>query len=235
MTTTFSVTSDDIVKASLKECGALGTGEALQTEDATDARFALNIILKSWVKKGLPLWKIVQISIPTVLGNATCQIGPTAQGPGAVVTDRPLRVFDPFIRDANNVDLPLQVLSRQEYEQFGMKFMQTIPNAIYYQALKDNGLLTIYPTPIDTTRTIIVQAQVPISDIADGTTIPDVPSECYQALKWTLCAEIAGPYVSSEMKLQRIEAKAEKYFDEMVDWSREEASIYMGMDNRWGQ
>lgn len=233
MTTTFSVTRDDIVKAALKECGALGTGETASTEDVTDASFAFNLIIKAWVKKGLPLWKIVDITVPLVVANVTYQIGPTAIGTGAVVTDRPLRVFDPLIRVISNTrDTTLTVLSRQEYEALGAKTTSGIPNAIYYQSLSLNGLLSVYPAPSDTLRSIHLFAQVPISDVNVGTDVLDFPSECFQALKWNLCAEIAGPYVSSDSKLARIEKKAQIYKDEMESWSVEEASIYFSYDSR---
>lgn len=236
MTTTFSVTRDTVIQMALKECGAFGTGETPGTEDYTDASLALNIIIKSWVKKGMPLWKVVDISVPLVVGNVTYQIGSTATGVGAVVTDRPLRILNALIRTTQNNDTDLSILSRQEYELLGAKTNNTIPNSIYYQALGGanfpNGLLTIYPPSSDATRVIHLFAQVPINDVNVGTDIVDFPSECYQALKWNLAAEIAGPYVSSLQKLQRIEQKAAMYKDEMESWSIEDTSMYFSVDKR---
>ena len=239
MSTTFSVTRDEIIKMSLKECGAFGTGETPDTEDFTDASLALNIIIKSWIALGLPLWKITTVTVPLVANIITYQIGPTATGTGAVVTDRPLRVFDPFIRVlSSKQDTPLITLSRQEYQQFGFKTPTgSIPNSIYYQALGGasptaNGLLTIYPPPADALRSILLQAQVPINDVSVGTDVMDFPAECFQALKWCLAAEISGPYVSSFQKLQRIEGKADRFKKEMENWSVEEASLYFSPDTR---
>src|SRR5207245_8646431 len=75
----------------------------------------------------------VQTCALPISNNITYQIGPTASGTGAVVTDRPLRIFDPFIRvNASNQDTPLTIISRQEYEQFGVKSSTgSIPNSVY--------------------------------------------------------------------------------------------------------
>jgi hypothetical protein len=232
MSTTFSVTRDTIITAALKECGAFGTGETPSPEDFSDASLALNIIIKSWVKVGMPLWKVVEVLLPLTIGNATYQIGPTASGTGAVVTDRPLRILNAFIRTLNGKDVDLLVLSRQEYEMMGDKSSTSIPNSFYFQPLIPNSLVTLWPAPSLNTSVIHLFTQVPISDVNAGTDIVDFPSECYQALKWCLAAEIGGPYVSSMQKLQRIEQKAAKYKDEMEGWSVEEASIYFGVDSR---
>lgn len=235
MTTTFSITRDIIIQSALKECGAFGTGEVPSTEDFSDASLALNILIKSWVKRGMPLWKVVEILVPLTVGNMTYQIGPTATGTGAIVTDRPLRILNALIRTLTNQDTELTIFSRQEYENQGAKFSSSIPNSIYYQALGGNipnGLLTIYPPSSDATQVIHLFAQSPINDANVGTDILDFPSECYQALKWSLAAEIAGPYVSSMAKLSRIEQKAAMFKEEMESWSVEDCSMYFTVSKR---
>ena len=235
MTTTFSITRDLIIQSALKECGAFGTGEVPSTEDYSDASLSLNILIKSWVKRGMPLWKVVDIPVPMVVGNLTYQIGPTATGTGAIITDRPLRILNALIRTIANQDTDLTIISRQEYENQGAKFGNSIPNSLYYQSLGGaipNGLLTVYPPSSDSTRVIHLFAQVPINDVNVGTDILDFPSECYQALKWNLAAEIAGPYVSSLQKIQRIEQKASLFKDEMENWSVEDCSMYFTVSKR---
>lgn len=240
MSTTFSAMRDDIITAALKECGAIGAGETASSQDFSDASFSLNLIIKSWLKKGMPLWKVVEVVVPTVASNTSYQIGSTASGTGAVVTDRPLRVLNAFARSTISTmvkDISLQQWSRQEYEDMGAKSTLGVPNSFYYQALGSpltgpNGLLLMYPTPADTTYVVHLFVQIPISDVVNGTDLVDFPSECYQALKWALAAEVCGPYVSSMAKIQRIEQKAAQFKVEMEDWSVEEASMYFGRDYR---
>jgi hypothetical protein len=232
MTTLFSATRDDIIKAALRECGSLGIGQSPEPEVMSNAAFALNIIIKAWVKVGMPLWKVVDIPIPLVAGNVEYQIGPTAVGTGAVITDRPLRILEALIRTSNNQDTILTQLSRQDYEMLGNKFTGSIPNSYYYQPLIPNGLLTIYPPTSDITRVIHLFAQVPLGDVNLGTDVVDFPNECYQALKWNLADEVGGESGASDKKLQRIERRAVQYKREMEDWSQEEASIYFSTSKR---
>ena len=77
-TNTFTVTRDDIIKASLRTIGVLALGETPTTEDYTNCSQALNIMIKSWAKKGWPLWTQETIAIPMVAGVKQYPIGPTA-------------------------------------------------------------------------------------------------------------------------------------------------------------
>ena len=229
----FTCTRDQIVTAVLKECGALDGSGTPDTQDVADVTFALNILIKAWIKNGMPLWKVVELVVPMLANQATYNIGPSATGTGALVTDKPLRVLNAFLRNlvggSTNQDLPLTPLSREEYAAFGNKTQASIPNSFYYQPLVPNGLLTMYP-PVSASAQyeLHLYVQVPINDIVNAGDIPDFPAECYQALKWNLCAEVGGQYVTSEVKLRRIDQYAAKYKAEMENWSQEEASIYMG-------
>lgn len=80
----FTVTRDDIIKASLRALGVIGAGETPSTEDVTNCSQAMNIMLKSWSKKGIPLWVINEISFPLVTGTQEYYLGPTG---GRLATD----------------------------------------------------------------------------------------------------------------------------------------------------
>ncbi len=82
MTTTgisnFSVTRDQVIQAALRTLQELGAGETASAEDYTNCNQALNIMIKSWQKKGAALWVYDEIEIPMVSGITTYPIGPTA-------------------------------------------------------------------------------------------------------------------------------------------------------------
>lgn len=77
-TDTFTVTRDEIINASLRLLGVIGTGETAGTEDYTNCSQALNIMIKSWAKKGFPLWVTQELSIPMITGINPYPLGPTA-------------------------------------------------------------------------------------------------------------------------------------------------------------
>lgn len=75
---TFTVTRDSLIEATLRLMGVIGVGETPITEDYTNCSQALNIMLKSWSKKGWPLWVVQTLTIPMQEGVAVYPIGPTA-------------------------------------------------------------------------------------------------------------------------------------------------------------
>jgi hypothetical protein len=77
-TSTFTVTRDDIINATLRTLRVLGVGESAITEDLTNCSQALNIMLKSWAKKGFPLWVYTNLQVPAITGLTVYPIGPTA-------------------------------------------------------------------------------------------------------------------------------------------------------------
>jgi hypothetical protein len=77
-TNTFTVTRNDIIDSALRTLGVIGIGETPQTEDYTNCSQALNIMIKSWAKKGWPLWTVQDLVIPMVAGVNVYPIGATA-------------------------------------------------------------------------------------------------------------------------------------------------------------
>lgn len=77
-TNSFTVTRNDILESALRTLGVIGIGETPQTEDYTNCSQALNIMIKSWAKKGWPLWTVETIVVPMVEGIRIYPIGATA-------------------------------------------------------------------------------------------------------------------------------------------------------------
>jgi len=233
-TTTFTVTASDIINGAFRITGAFGASDVIPTEDFNNALQALNIMIKSWMTKGYELWTIKELTLPLVAGTTSYQIGPTATGTGALITDRPLRIYYAFLRtDASKTDVVLQIISRQEYEQLGAKGNQGVVNSIFYDPQLDNGVLYVYTTPADATKTIHLFVQRPIQDMSASTDNFDFPQEWFQALKWGLASEIGMEYGVPPEVMNRIDARAIAYAGEMSAWSQEEASMFFTMDMRY--
>src|SRR3972149_3608816 len=77
-TSTFSVTRDEIIKSSLRTLGVIGVGETPITEDYTNCSEALNIMIKSWAKKGFPLFVYDTVTIDMLDGLRVYPLGSTA-------------------------------------------------------------------------------------------------------------------------------------------------------------
>ena len=86
--TTFTMTRNDCIKASLRVLRELGAGGVPTIEDYVNCNQALNIVLKSWQMRGIPLWKLVEISFPLIPDTATYPLGLT----GGVSLTKELRL-----------------------------------------------------------------------------------------------------------------------------------------------
>jgi hypothetical protein len=230
-TNTFIVSRDDIIKGALRLIGALGVGETPITEDYTNCSQNLNIMIKGWAKKGMPLWVTQDLSIPMINGVNSYVLGPTATGTGSIIMARPLRIIEgTFIRDVNNNDTTLTLISRQEYSMQSTKNSGGVPNQFYYDRQEPNGILSVINVPVISTSVIHAQIQRQFYDMTSGTDYFDFPEEFFQALKWGLAAEIAAEYGVSLQMIPYYEGKAEKFIEESFNYSVEEASIYFSMD-----
>lgn len=77
-TNTFIVSANDIYTEALSICGVQDPGVALQAADITTCAMSLNIMCKSMVMDGLPLWTVKEITVPMVNGVSSYPIGNTA-------------------------------------------------------------------------------------------------------------------------------------------------------------
>lgn len=235
MSTTFSVTASDIINASLRTLGVLGATDVANANDLTNCLQALNILVKDWGKDAQYLWKQKEVLLPTVAGISSYQIGPSATGTGALVTDRPLRVLDAFIRDSSNNDTSLLIVSKQEYNMLGDKTSPGVSNQIFYDPQILNGVLYLYNVPSDSTRTIHLICQVPINDLLTASDTFDITQEAYRAIKWALADEVAFEYGVSLPLAQAVNQKANSYKDKLDDWSQEEVSTFFQPTPRYGR
>jgi hypothetical protein len=240
MTSTFSVSRDDVINRALRLTGAYDNSNPPGTVDYTNVSLAFNILIKQWIKSGIPMWKIVTIPVPMVVGQIQYQIGPFATGPGAVVCDKLLRVLNAYITDAFGFDVPIDPLSWQEYNQYGDKTSLGIPNSYLFQPNIDSAaglvsFMNVYPTCPDTTHTINLTGYQVLQDVNVGTDPVDYPQETYNALCWGLANEISMEYATSMDRVQEIKARSTDHYNMMVDWSQENTDSIRLLYDRRGQ
>jgi hypothetical protein len=84
-TNNFSVTRDDIIKASLRSLGVLAIGETPETEDYLNCSQALNIMIKSWAQQGFALWVYESVILQMMEDVHVYPLGPTAAYVGKIV------------------------------------------------------------------------------------------------------------------------------------------------------
>ena len=160
------------------------------------------------------------------VGDVLTMSGGTFTTPATVTVDSLLNTY---------IDLPMSILSQQEYNILGSKFNTGSVNSVYYWPYPTYGELKVFLTPnasASTTYELHVTVQRPIEDITTANQTFDFPSEWYQSLRWGLASELAADYGLPLDKLGGIIARAEQYKERLANWDVEYASTFFQPDIR---
>jgi hypothetical protein len=237
-TTTFTVTRDQIIEAALQDLSVLEEGAQPSATALQKAAFSLNLIIKNWQIDGIKLWTIDNLTIPLTVDKTTYTIGPSASYD--INSNKPLKVIQGFLRNMSvdpYVDIPMQPLSRQEYNMLGSKFSTGTTNSYFFNPKVEYGELSVFLTPDTNTSVnynLIIVVQRELMDMTKPTNNFDFPSEWFLALKWGLMSELASSYDKPLADRQYYDAKAKFFKDELVDWDVENASVFFVPDIRMG-
>lgn len=229
--TDFILTRDQIINGALRIVGALAQGESPTADMVTEAAEALNIMVKAWAADGMPLWAIKETTVP-LTATAQYQIGLTK----TINTAKPLKIIQAFVRDTtSDVDVPMTIVTKDEYNRLGNKTSTGTPIQLYYEPLLDYGIMYVYPLP-DTSaisdKEIHIFYQRPFQDFDASTDNPDFPQEWYDALKFGLADRIAVEYGVPIVDRNDIKSRAMQLKNDALSFGTEEGSLYFQRDYR---
>ncbi len=229
--TNFSVTRNDLISGALRIVGAISQGETPTASQISEAASALNFLAKAWQADGMPLWATNQYTI-TMTATNVFRIG-TGQ---TINTPKPLKIIQAFLRDTStNVDIPMRIITRDEYNRLGNKSSTGQPIQIYYDVQNTYGDLYVFPTPDSTSvsnKRIIIVYQRPFEDFDASTDEPDFPQEWFDALKHGLADRLAPEYGVSIVDRNDIARRAQTLKAEALSFGTEEGSLFFGVDRR---
>ncbi len=230
--TDFSVSRDDIIKRALRIIGVLAQGETPTTNQTTEAAVALNGLVKAWEADGMPLWAIKSFSVPLTTGVSTYQIGLGK----TVNTPKPLKVIQAFNHNvSSNVDVPIRIITRQEYNILGNKTSRGNPIQIYYEPLNEYGILHVFPVPStveQTANTIVIYYQRSFEDFDAANDTPDFPQEWYDAITYGLATRLAPEYGLDMASRKTLWQEMSIIKQEALNFGLEEGSLFFGRENR---
>jgi hypothetical protein len=228
----YSVTRDEIIKRALRQLGVIAQGQVPNTDQITEASTALNSLVKAWQADGMPLWAVREFTFNFVAGQNAYPIGTGLQ----VNTPKPLKVFQAWMHDINsNIDIPMRILTKQEYNMLGNKTTSGMPIQIYYEPLRDHGVMHVFPNPdfvSEQQKTLHFVYQKPFEDFDAATDTPDFPQEWYDAVTYGLATRLAPEYgiPASDRKVLWQEMSVIK--QEALNFGLEEGSLYFGVERR---
>jgi len=182
----------------------------------------LNNMVKHW-GINLDLFKTVNltISLNASKGSYTIGVG------GDKVATRPLRVLGARAKDtASLIEIPLEIYSRQEYEEIPLKTSTGKTVGVYYDPKFPLGTMYVWPIPESsgTFDDIILTVQNPIEDFDAAGDTPDLPQEWYQAIVYNL-ASVLWPVFREGDPPGWLIAQAQTLLDDVRRFDTENSSI----------
>lgn len=233
--TNWAMTRNEIITMAYQHMGIIGDGEVPTAEQYTKGAMFLNAIIKEWESDGMPLWKISTFNFtPTSsTGSYAISVG------GTINRYPPLKLLQAWYRNTTtNVDTPINLVTRSDYNMFSPKTQEAVPNSIYYippgnqgrTSQEMEGTLILWPEPTAAfvaTNAIYVVGQFPFEDFDAAGDYPDFPSNWNHALSWGLAESMSlGEGVPSG-KVSQIEKKAIRYKQQALNNGPEEGSMYI--------
>ena len=245
MSSTYTVTRDQIITLALRKLGVLEIGATPDADTIANASMSLNLLIKMMSTDGLKLWKISELIIPItanqtsyVLGGATSTLMYDSLNPTVAITDKPLKAIQGFYRNNQSsppIDVPVMLISKQEYNILGSKKSTGVANTLFYDPRKLNGILYVYLTPdvySQTNLQLHLIVQLPLDDLNSALEVPDFPNEWMNCLVWNLADQMSMEYGVPMNARQEIALRAAAYKTQLVDWDVEASSTFFMPDYR---
>lgn len=211
------------------------TAQIPTTTQYTRAVQALNFMLTAWQVDGLQLWARKTTSFSLTQGTINYEIGSGA----TINVNRPLKIYNAWRHEStNNTDVPIQIISEREYNEYNNKQQEGIPISLYYNPRYESnsvqegatakGLISIYQ-PADATAaslySIYVNYQRPFNDFTATTDTLDFPQEWNEAIKYGLAVRLAPVYGVPMQEYDRLKAMAKDLKEEVMGFDTEWQSL----------
>lgn len=174
-------TANTITDAAYRKCGLL-----LPTSDEDDYGLeALNNMISLWGTEFLVPY-LVRENFDLVIGTRNYTIG----SGGDFDTVRPMRLDTLHLRDSDDYDYPLKLMSPQEWADIRYKDHSGKPTKVFYKTEYSLGKIRFNKKP-DATYKIYLCSWKNFTEFANLTTTVTLPDEYKKALVYNLAVELA--------------------------------------------
>lgn len=136
---------------------------------------------------------------------------------------RPLELISAVIHDENNIDVPLEIFSMQEYRSLANKTTEAKPTSVCVDWLLDLVRLYVWPEPYDMRQYLDIRVKYPVQDFDAATDNADFPAEWTEALTYNLAVRLAAEYGRTPSPL--VTALAMQSYETLMGFDREQVSV----------
>lgn len=209
-------TARDLIKKAMQKIGILADGEEPSSSEANDCFDALNLMLESWAGRSLLTSAQIQEGFTLTASQSSYTIG----SGGNFNTTKPFSIESAFIRDSNNTDYPIVVISKDVYNGYPDKAYTTStsrPRTLFYdpgltQQATQTGTVYLYPIPdSSTTYTLYINSEKPFTSFTNLSSTVTFPTGYKRAIIYNLALEICPDFnKTASAELQKTAAQSMK-------------------------
>jgi hypothetical protein len=183
------------------------------------------MLVKAWQADGMQIWVTKEATLSLVASTNTYTIN-----------TKMMRVIQSWRRDnISKVDVPLRVITRDQYNRLGNKSSTGTPVQLYHEPGLTTSTVKVFPTPTSTdasSNTIYMVYQKQFDDFDTSTDNPEFPSEYFEALKFGLAVRLAFEYGMEPNDRKQLAEIAAVIKQEALSFGTEEGSLFFGREYR---
>jgi hypothetical protein len=175
-----------IIKTALLEVGGV---DVTETPDADMAAFGLtklNDLIDTWATEPTAAYNNHEVTVTLPSTTRSLTIGPGQ----SIDVERPIRIESAYVR-LNNLDRPMEVVEKQEYDNVLIKGLGTAwPDIIWYDGGLPTGNVYVWPlasAPVELHLTVLNY----VGEFASVTTSQTLAKGYRRALTLNLAVEMA--------------------------------------------
>lgn len=230
----YSLTARGIAKAALELIGAVPLGEDPPAEEAAKALEQLNLMVKTWGADPSPkLWLKTEASVTLSASTASYTASPVTLMRKVISARRRTG------SGTSQNDLPLEIMSRQDYEDTPNKLSTGSPLGVYFDPQRATRTLYVWPVPdstIASSTTLRVTYLRVIEDLDSLNDDFDLPQEWLEVLQYGLAARLAIPFkmhLTDPAGYAEVKSRAAELYAQLSAWDEEDTSVSFSPDTRY--
>jgi hypothetical protein len=186
-------TVSDIIFEAFLDLGLVAAGQAVTTEEQTDAFLRLNQMLRSWSNEHVSIFTESHTPYPLVAGTSAYTLG---VGGSFVTAARPVKIFG-CSATSGGFRVPVKVMGFEEFHSSvddGRGIVAILPQAM----ARDNSFplvnLKFFPTPAPAPGTVEIDYWTELTQFASPADTVNLPPGFEDALHYNLATRLYPQY-----------------------------------------
>lgn len=188
--TDFTLNAGEVITYAFRLLRMVTTGLPLSNESMATGITSLNLMLKGWQLTGPNLFRTTEGSVAITAATQTYSL-PTVY-----------RIVSARYRSVGGIDLPMELMTREEYFDLPRKDSAGTPTTYYFDPQAGQGTLYVWPVLASaSTETIRYTYQRRFEDIDARTNDIDIPQEYLETVAYALADKLADVYAKDVPKI----------------------------------